>query len=573
MRAKFEFYLRLLREGAVRVVTAYPVESLLALYACVLGIWSFETDCDTYPVKLSLAPIFFALALVVNVLAGRSAWRKLYWVSWTPIVPLSLWGGLEAWITSEPALITFGILTPLALVLCRRAAKNERFVADFVVWLRSGVLAFLFGNIALGLFGAILFSTKYIFGLEGEWILHTWVWVLIMAEALAVPILFLMMYDRWAGAECRGNRIAEMLLNYIVTPALLIYTVILYLYMGKILVTWELPAGGVAYLVFGFTIFALIVKAAQSILDRRIYDWFFDRFSLVSIPTQVLFWIGVMRRVGEYGLTAPRLYLLVCGGVMTLCVLLFLSKRAGRYLYVCVAGFVAFAALAYIPALRPERIASRSQTARVERVARALDRLDSEHRLILTPVELSDTVRLDQYRDLYDALEYIRYRDTTALRSFGIEKLNDFTRIFPERMRYAVEYGTNSFYRDELNNHIIDLELPYEACVTVDASYPKLYTNLRRWGTPSWDMSNDTLKLSLSGKKTHEIPCAELLRVQLEKSGFRPDENVNPTPEQLMQMLDYRDDKCRVIFGNMKLERTDSILVVHGVVVNAVMTR
>ena len=29
-------------------------------------------------------------------------------------------------------------------------------------------------NVALGLFGAILFSTTYIFGLEGAWLDHVW---------------------------------------------------------------------------------------------------------------------------------------------------------------------------------------------------------------------------------------------------------------------------------------------------------------------------------------------------------------------------------------------------------------
>lgn len=122
-----------------------------------------------------------------------------------------------------------------------------------------------------------------------------------------------MMADRWQGAELRGNRILEVLLNYIVTPALLIYTAILYLYMAKILFTWSLPEGGVAYLVFGFTITALAVKAVDQLLGKLIYNWFFDRFSLVSLPMLVLFWIGVMRRTNEYGLTEPRVYLLVCG--------------------------------------------------------------------------------------------------------------------------------------------------------------------------------------------------------------------------------------------------------------------
>ena len=117
--------------------------------------------------------------------------------------------------------------------------------------------------------------------------------------------------------------------------------------MAKILVTWSLPEGGVAYLVFGFTLFALAEKALQFLMRKRLYDWFFDRFSLISLPTQLLFWVGAIRRTSEYGLTSPRIYLLVCGGLMTLCVVLFLFRRAGRYMYVCLTAFAVFAAFAY----------------------------------------------------------------------------------------------------------------------------------------------------------------------------------------------------------------------------------
>ena len=261
MKAKLERYLRWLREGFLQMLRLHPVESALTVYACAGCLLTYELDWDHSLPKLALAALFFAVALVVNNLAGRGPWRRVYWVSWTPIVPLSLWGGLEAWIVSEPAFLTFGILVPLALLMCRRAVHNERFVCDALLWLRSGVLAVFFANVALGLFGAILFSTTYIFGLEGAWIDHVWTYALIVFETFAVPVLFLMMADRWREAGYESNRILEILLNYIVAPALLIYTAILYLYMAKILVTWSLPEGGVAYLVFGFTLFALAEKA------------------------------------------------------------------------------------------------------------------------------------------------------------------------------------------------------------------------------------------------------------------------------------------------------------------------
>ena len=42
MKAKLEYCLRWLREGAVRVVRSYPVETLLALYACIRCLLTSE---------------------------------------------------------------------------------------------------------------------------------------------------------------------------------------------------------------------------------------------------------------------------------------------------------------------------------------------------------------------------------------------------------------------------------------------------------------------------------------------------------------------------------------------------
>ena len=388
-----------------------------------------------------------------------------------------------------------------------------------------------------------------------------------------MPVLFLMMADRWQGAELRGNRILEVLLNYIVTPALLIYTAILYLYMAKILFTWSLPEGGVAYLVFGFTITALAVKAVDQLLGKRIYNWFFDRFSLVSLPMLVLFWIGVMRRTNEYGLTEPRVYLLVCGGLMTFCVLLFLSRRAGRYLWVCLAAWVSFALLAYVPCFEPERVAVQSQLQRAERVAERLGRLGKDGRLLLTPIPLADTVRREEYRQLYESLDYIR-RDSAAFARFGLKKdLDGLAAIFPEAMRSYVRWGY-VYETAATVNRDINVMLPGNAVFEAVAGYSRYYTNLHSWNDDIYRYDNDTLRLWLGEKVPMAvIPGAELLETQLEKSGFVPAEDAAPTEGQVLQLLDYRSERCRIVFERLNIERGDSVPRLTYVLIHSVWMR
>ena len=419
------------RTGAHGVLRRHPVELLLAAGLSAALVLCYECDWEL-DVRLAAVGWGAVLLLAVNLLTGRTPWRRLYWVAWAPLVPLALWPGFGAWLESARGAITVGLLTPLALLACRRAVANRRFVFDTVILLRAALLALLFAYVALGLFQAILWSAAYIFGFGGAaWVEHAAVDTWIVTSTFVVPLLFMMMLDRWERSEVHGTRILEVLLDWIVSPAVLIYAAILYLYAFKILVTWSLPEGGVAYLVFGFTSVALAVKALQELLGRRIYSWFYDRLSLFALPAAVLFWIGTLRRVGEYGLTEPRVYLVVCGAVMTFCLAIFLSRRTGRYLWVVLFAMLLFAAVAYVPALEPGRVAVRSQQARAERIARSLDRLDSAGRLVLTPVPLADTVRGARYRELYEALAYLYLRDTLRLAAFGLSSTERYAELFP----------------------------------------------------------------------------------------------------------------------------------------------
>lgn len=362
-----------------------------------------------------------------------------------------------------------------------------------------------------------------------------------------------------------------MLLDWIVSPAVLIYAAILYLYAFKILVTWSLPEGGVAYLVFGFTSVALAVKALQELLGRRIYGWFYDRLSLFALPAAVLFWIGTLRRVGEYGLTEPRVYLVVCGAVMTFCLAIFLSRRTGRYLWVVLFAMLLFAAVAYVPALEPGRVAVRSQQARAERIARSLDRLDSAGRLVLTPVPLADTVRGARYRELYEALAYLYSRDTLRLAAFGLSSTERYAELFPSDFADYVRGWTDRVPAAGTGGGATRFfYLPDDAEYALGDGYSRLWLPCYS----SWaEFGNDTLRVDVGGERIR-IAGAELLARQLARVGVASCEELRDSREHIEPLMDYRDARCRIIFSGLSLERTDSLgWRIAGAQLRAVMLR
>lgn len=558
MTPRIEKWISEIRKSTATVIRRHPIELLLSLCSTIAMIIYFESDTEPHP-WLAIAVWGIVLLLIVNLLAGNTIWRRIYWVAWTPLVPLALWPGLEEWLNSDSFFISIFILTPLALLACSKAIDNRRFLSDTIIYLRAAILALLFANVALWLCEVIIWSAIYLFG-HSTILQHLQFDLFLTTELFVVPTIFMMMLDRWQGREAKSSHIIEKLLNWIVSPAIIAYAALLTIYLLKIIITWTLPDGGVSYMVFAFTITALVVKAFQIIIEKRRYDWFYDRFSLISLPFVALFWIGVARRIGEYGLTATRVYLLVCGTVMTVCILLFLSRRTGRYLWAVLFAILAFASVAYIPALDPQAIGLRSQKARFERMALDLALIDSTGRLRTTLIPLSDSVRLDQYDQAFDAMDYILERDTMFHQQLGIKRYDHSysvkSRLMPKLLITDVVCVDSE---DELvatvNN--ASVYLPEDARIESDPAYPNIYTNIVQCG---YNYSNDLDKLDITVKDTVLISLSgdELVKKQLRDTGLSFEDLQYLDNEQSIRFLDYRDQNIRIIFYYMLIVRTET---------------
>ena len=308
---------------------------------------------------------------------------------------------------------------------------------------------------------------------------------------------------------------------------------------------------------FGFTLLALLVGALRPLLDRRRYDWFFDRLSWIALPPAVLFWAGVARRVAEYGLTEARIYLIVCGAVMTLALLLFLSRRTGRYLYVAAAACALFAALAYVPQLDPERMAVRQQMGRAQRIARDLGRLDGEGHLLLTPVPMADTVRREEYRRLYESVTYLwlSREDKVRMAQLGINTPEDMLEPLPADFAEYVHYGLEASPTQTVDeSHTSYYYLPRDTLFAADARFGRVAFPERNGSC----MRDDTLRIDVRPGIEIRIAESDFLRRQLPRTGLASWGRMTQSDAHRAALLDYSDDHCRILFDNIDLRGCDS---------------
>lgn len=535
-----------------RTCRRYPVELTLALFAAVCFVLGKHDVLSEKWLERLLwgMPIVFAATYIANTLTRGNSRRILYRLVWLALLPAA-WAGPDLLSTSQHV-IADAILAPLAMLLCRRADDNRRFVERtgglFAAWL----LAFLFAGLFFLTVEAIFTSVSYIFDIWSHLHEDVWAYNCIFSFTLLAPALFLTLLDHFDDSRPEITRLGGALLDYLLTPALLIYTTILYLYAARILFTWELPKGGVAYMVFGYMTALTVIMALQELLRERRYDGFFRRYALLSAAPLALFWLGTLRRIGEYGLTDWRVYLLVCGLICTLSALLFAHPRTSRYRYTALAAFVLFFAVAFVPPLTADRIGIRSQSRRAERIARERGMLLPDGRLDLTPRAETDSIHIGDYHQLGEALEYLAENDSTALGRFGLRKMSAYYGIFPasyaDRVRY--EWMTNGDCAAAIEVVAADLTLESDTGTRVSlAGYAALYPRVQR------EERDDSLVLHFA-RKRFAIDRKALLAAQMERAGLKWEDN--PTEEDFRRVEDrlllYENDTLALMFSTLRID-------------------
>ena len=122
--------------------------------------------------------------------------------------------------------------------------------------------------------------------------------------------------------------------QYILLPVVFVYFVILYAYLGKILIEWNWPRGWVSGLILGFSSTGLatllllypIRERSENVWIRFAWRWFF----VVLIPLIVVLFLAILRRVSDYGITEPRYIAIVFGIWLVAMIAYFMSSRTGN---------------------------------------------------------------------------------------------------------------------------------------------------------------------------------------------------------------------------------------------------
>ena len=408
---RFETRLSAIWKGLQRSFRDFPMEAFICIAAFVLTILSNEE------VLSARFPLTFFFPLVVlsyslHRLAERKgsiAWRACYFASALLWVPLSIW---EPTLDEAGIFVTYLLSFILLFASGSKHKDNEHFAETVLHSLANGFTAVLVAAILSLSILAIIASVDFLFTsshLGEKW----YVYPQLLIWMVCAPMLCCYFESEPPG-QWKDRRLLIIVVDYVLTPALLIYAVILYAYMLRILIQWQLPDGGVAYLVGGFTGVALACRLLQELLSVRHFDWFYKYLPYVILGPLILLWVGVVRRVGEYGLTEMRVYLIAVSALLTLFTLMLLSPRTRSFFRMSlIMGAVAIL-LTYIPGIQARDIGLYSQRARASELEGQADReqQDEPAEMASSPCyKLEKAVSLDEYTLFIPESSYHYYED------------------------------------------------------------------------------------------------------------------------------------------------------------------
>jgi hypothetical protein len=200
----------------------------------------------------------------------------------------------------------------------------------------QGCTAFIFGCIFYAGLSLAVYSLDILFGINIK--NKVYENLAVICYVLFLPVYFLAnIPDKTAkySEEISFYKIFRILGLYILTPVLGIYTLILYAYLARIIIVWELPNGWVSTLVstlaVGGLLLLVILYPAYRKKENRVAVLLSRYLGLLLLPLLALMTVGIFRRIGDYGLTINRCYVLVLN-VWFYAIFIYLSVTRSKHI-------------------------------------------------------------------------------------------------------------------------------------------------------------------------------------------------------------------------------------------------
>ena len=319
--------------GKLKVVFAhFPLACMFALaFSVLFAYWLVNETCVYPPLTLKttyytwlwgcgIAMILTFSADMFCYLRENHRWKRILWNTLAIAI-----AAVSSWIIYRQsqndfiayyvcAMLFATILTILAWPMLGQRRPNMLWNYHTRLFVTLAISYFL-SMIAFGGISLVLASIQSLFVIEME----KAIWVTFaVCSAFVIPYCTMALmpiskeeYDQPTAYSKWG----KILVLYILLPIVCIDMLVLYVYALTILFAWQLPNGGVTYWVLQYAVIGSLicyllmpVFCAEQPSKLRFFK---QGFFISLLPLLILLFVGLYRRVHEYGFTTNRYLVLL----------------------------------------------------------------------------------------------------------------------------------------------------------------------------------------------------------------------------------------------------------------------
>lgn len=346
------------------------------------------------------------------------------------------------------------------------------------------------------------------------------------------------------------DNIAATFCKNVVLPLVVVYTIILYVYEAKTLLTWTLPNVSVTWMVTGLMTAVLVMlyglqhysfSGDDSGSGAKIAAFARKYAPVALLPLLIMMSAGLVYRVREYGITASRLYV-TAFNIWAYATVIYLIVRKNTNLNLVAASFsVVFALVSVIPGLNLSSIAENLVR---NDVVEALHKAGVEQLPVTVDEARSALSRLNE-REAKNTASKIEYLDSWRDHSAISDIVRDDSRIYdfnvlPEEFNSTDTSAYTTYFEMSVDDNI---EIP--AGSRRMAGRKSYYDNIKVEKTES-----GIARAELTGY-TIEFSPDSLLNNRLSNNPFA------------VTAVGANGDSATIVFTELNIQKSNKGLEIH----------
>lgn len=344
-------------------------------------------------------------------------------------------------------------------------------------------------------------------------------------------------------------KVLSVLLQFIILPLLSVYTIILYSYFGKIIVTRQLPQGIIGNLVLWYSIISTIVLFLIYPL-RKVSPWirtFINIFPKAILPLLAMMFVAIGIRVNAYGITESRYFVLVVGAWVTWVMIYYAVKKDVTNIFLST-SLVIIAFLTVTGPWSAYSISQISQNKRFDQIVRKYEMIDQSGSIKSPKKEFVEDDKKEVsgiiiYFDQYHDLENIKYLpanfETSDMKSlFGFDLIDEYQRF--------TRNGEYFDYYLEKEGNLVDIK-DFDYFVEYEFYNSEKLQQTNGDYTITYDNREKELIIKHKGKMIYKNEL-DKLAVEIHRKNRG---NSSPKEKDMTFKDENQDIKIQVIFKNI----------------------